>query len=85
MLGETWGSLFGSGVMAGTIVALLLNSLFELTGHRRRRLEVGLDIDALPKIDEFLRDLAPGVEYYRTTVAAYWNRGADALYLPWFP
>ena len=85
MLGEAWGSLLGSGVMAGTIVALLLSFLIKLTSHRRRRLEVGLDIDALPKIDEFLRDLAPGVEYYRATAAAYWNRGADALYLPWFP
>ena len=85
MLGEAWGSLLGSGVMAGTIVALLLSFLIKLTSHRRRRLEVGLDIDALPKIDEFLRDLAPGVEYYRATATAYWNRGADALYLLWFP
>ena len=26
-----------------------------------------------------------GLEYYRAAAAAYWRRGADALYLPWYP
>jgi|AP95_1055475.scaffolds.fasta_scaffold07748_5 hypothetical protein len=26
-----------------------------------------------------------GVEHYRAAAAAYWRRGADALYLPWYP
>ena len=31
------------------------------------------------------REEYAGVEYYRAAAAAYWSRGADALYLPWFP
>ncbi len=31
------------------------------------------------------RDEYAGLEYYRAAAAAYWSRGADALYLPWYP
>ena len=31
------------------------------------------------------REEYAGVEYYRAAAAAYWSRGADALYIPWFP
>ena len=78
-MGETWGSLLGSGVMAGTNVALLLSSLIKLTSHRRRRLEVGLGIDALPKIDEFLRDLASGVEWNDASTERLRSVGEETL------
>ena len=31
------------------------------------------------------REEYAGVDYYRAAASAYWIRGADALYLPWFP
>ena len=38
-----------------------MTSFMELTSPRRRRLQVPLDISALPKIDEFLSKLASGI------------------------
>ena len=57
-LGEQWGALLGNGMTAGGLAVLVLTLFTELTGPRRRRLEMDLDIAALPKIDGFLRDLA---------------------------
>ena len=57
-LGEQWGALLGNGMTAGGLAVLVLTLFTELTGPRRHRLEMDLDIAALPKIDGFLRDLA---------------------------
>lgn len=57
-LGEQWGALLGNGMTAGGLAVLVLTLFTELTGPRRHRLEMGLDIEALPKIDGFLRELA---------------------------
>ena len=57
-LGEQWGALLGNGMTTGGLAVLVLTLFTELTGPRRHRLEMGLDIEALPKIDGFLRDLA---------------------------
>ena len=53
LLGKTWGTLLGNGMTAGGIAAILLTAFMELTGPRRRRLEVELAVASLPKIDEF--------------------------------
>ena len=58
LLGKTWGTLLGNGMTAGGIAAILLTAFMELTGPRRRRLEVELAVASLPKIDEFLRAFA---------------------------
>ncbi len=57
-LGEQWGALLGNGMTAGGLAVLVLTLFMELTGPRRHRLEMDLDITALPKIDGFLRELA---------------------------
>ena len=57
-LGEQWGMLLGNGMTAGGLAVLVLTLFTELTGPRRHRLEMDLDIAALPKIDGFLRELA---------------------------
>ena len=57
-LGFELGALLGNGMTAGSIVAIVLTLFVELTGSRRRRLKTELDMSALPKIDEFLRDFA---------------------------
>ena len=52
------GVLLGNGMTAGAVVAVVMMLFMELTGPRRRRLEVALDIEALPSIDQFLRRFA---------------------------
>ena len=61
MLGGTWGTLLGNGMTAGCLTAIVLTAFMELTAVRRRRLEVELATDSMPKIDEFLRAVAAKV------------------------
>ena len=61
LLGGTWGTLLGNGMTAGCITAIVLTAFMELTGPRRRRLEVELAATSMPKIDEFLRAFAAKV------------------------
>lgn len=61
LLGEGFlGVLFGNGMTSGAIVAIVMVAFMEATGPRRKRLEVVLDWDALPKMGEFLRSFATG-------------------------
>ena len=58
LLGEGFlGVLLGNGMTAGALVAVIMMGFIELTSPRRRRLEVALDINALPGIDQFLRGI----------------------------
>ncbi len=50
--------LLGNGMTAGAIVAVILMLFLELTGPRRKRLRVTLDMDALPQLSEFLKGFA---------------------------
>ena len=58
LLDGAWSTLLNNGITAGALAAILMTSFLELTSPRRRRLQVDLDISALPKIDEFLREVA---------------------------
>ena len=63
LLGETLGAAFGSGVIYGAIVAVLLTFFLDRTGPRPRRLEAELDAAELPAIDGFLSELASELEW----------------------
>ena len=59
LLGEGFlAVLLGNGMTSGAIVAILMMVFMELTAPRRKRLEVALDSDATPKLEEFLREFA---------------------------
>ena len=59
LLGEGFlGVLLGNGMTAGALVAIIMIVFTELTGPRRRRLEVALTIDSLPSITAFLQRFA---------------------------
>ena len=59
LLGEGFlGVLLGNGMTSGAIVAILMMVFMEITSPRRRRLEVPLDADTMPKLEEFLREFA---------------------------
>ena len=53
-----WGALLGNGMAVGAFTAILMTAFIELTGARRRRLEVELDISVQPEIDAFLSEIA---------------------------
>ena len=52
------GQLLENGMTSGGLTAILLSAFMELAGPRRRRMETTLDIEAQPKIQEFLEDFA---------------------------
>ncbi len=57
-IGGAWGLVLGNGMIVGAITSILLTTFVELAAPRRRRLEVQLDMGALPQLDEFLGRLA---------------------------
>ena len=61
IIGGAWGILLGNGMIIGSLTAILLTVVTELMSPRRRRLEVELDIAALPQLDEFLGKMASSV------------------------
>ena len=59
LLGDGFlGVLLGNGMTSGALAAVVMMMFVELAGPRRKRLEVALDTDALPKLGEFLRGFA---------------------------
>ena len=59
LLGEGFlGVLFGNGMTAGAIVAIIMVFFMEATSPRRSRLEIALDMEDLPKFGAFLRRTA---------------------------
>ncbi|MDE0267754.1 MAG: hypothetical protein OXI96_01780 [Acidimicrobiaceae bacterium] len=62
LLGETWGTLIDNGMLAGTLVAVMMTWFVELTSRSRRaRLKVDLHPSAVNEIDEFLRGFASNI------------------------
>ena len=78
-LGEWWGTLLGNGMTSGGLTAILLTVLFEAMGARRRRIETVLDTNALPKIDEFLREFAARRGWNENAVGRICSAGEEAL------
>ena len=67
ILEGTWGTLLGSGLTTGSLVAIVLTLILEFTSHRPRRLNVNFDRSAFVDIDVFLHEFASN---------AGWNEGA---------
>lgn len=59
LLGDGFiGVLLGNGMTSGAVAAIIMMVFMEVTSPRRRRLQVALGMEALPKIEEFLRGFA---------------------------
>ena len=52
------GGLLQNGMTAGGLAAILMTMFLELTQPRRRRMETECHLDALPRIQEFLKSFA---------------------------
>ena len=50
--------LLGNGMTSGALVAVIMMLFIELTSPRRRRLQVALNAECLPQLEEFLRGVA---------------------------
>ena len=57
-LSGAWGLLLSDGITAGGLMVVGLTVFMELTGPRRRHLEIELAIASLPKLEVFLSALA---------------------------
>ena len=89
LFGDELGGLLGNGVTIGAVVAIAMTLALEAINMRRSRLEVTLDMDSLPAIDEFLTRLATRLAWNETstlrlraaaeeTLAALWTEEDDA-------
>ena len=78
-IGGAWGTLLGDGMTVGTITAIALTSFSELSSPRRRRLEVDLEMSALPKIDAFLKALAERIGWDEAAANRLRIVGEEAL------
>ena len=59
LLGDGFlGILLGNGMTSGAIVAVAMMVFLELTAPRRRKLQVSMDHETLPKLGDFLRGFA---------------------------
>ncbi len=59
LLGDGFiGVLLGNGMTSGAVAAIIMMVFMEVTSPRRRRLQVALGMEALPKIEDFLRGFA---------------------------
>jgi len=59
LLGGTWGGLLDNGMLVGALAAVLLTLFLDLTSPRRSsRIQVNLDLSALPEIQKFSRGQA---------------------------
>ena len=80
LLGDGFlGVLLGNGMTSGALVAIIMVGLMELTGLRRRRLQVALTIDALPKIDQFLREFASRAKWNASSADRLASAGEETL------
>ena len=77
--GEWWGALLGNGMTAGGLTAILLTVFMEVTGPRRRRMEVALSAGALPEIEAFLRDFAARRRWGEEAVRRLCSAGEETL------
>ena len=80
LLGDGFlGVLLGNGMTAGALVAVIMMGFMELTAQRRRRLQVAFGMDALPRIDEFLRDFASRGKWNAASTDRLTSAGEETL------
>ena len=79
IVGGAWGLVLGNGLIVGAITALLLTTFIEVVAPRRRRLEISLDIGALPRLDEFLAQMAANLGWNEASANRLRLVGEEAL------
>ena len=75
---ETWGALLGNGMTMGGLAAVVLSLFMEVTGPRRR-LEMSLNIEAVPNIERFLRGFASRLGWNTESTERLCSAGEETL------
>ena len=71
--------LLSNGMTAGAIVAIIVMVFIEMTRPRRRRLQVALESDALPKIEQFLLAFASKGKWNDASAERLTSAGEETL------
>ena len=79
LIGHPWGALLGNGITVGAATAIALTLFLNLTSARPKRLEARLDFADLPRIDEFMQDVAGGMGWSEASTQRLRSAGEEAL------
>ena len=55
---DLWNAVFQKALTGGGLVLILLTVFAEFRRHRRRRLQVGLSMDELPRVNQFMEEFS---------------------------
>ena len=67
-IGGLWGPMLQNGLTSGGITIIVLSMLVELGSQSRRRLNTELSVEALPRVNEFLKGFASSRNWDAATV-----------------
>ena len=76
---RSMGALLGNGITVGAATAIALTVFLNLTSARPKRLEARLDFADLPKIDEFVQDVAAQMNWSDAATQRLRSAGEEAL------
>ena len=79
LLGEPWGALLGNGITMGAATAIAFTVFLNLTSARPKRLEARLYFADLPKIDEFIQDVAAQMGWSEASTQRLRSAGEESL------
>ena len=79
LLGDELGGLLGNGATIGAVVAIGMTLLLEAFKARPSRLEVKLDMDSIPAIDEFLAGVGTGLGWNEASKLRLRAAGEETL------
>ena len=79
LLTGTLATLMSNGVTTGAVCVILLSLIMGLTSGRRRRLNVQMSMDSLPRMDEFLRGFAVRSGWNEPSVDRLRSAGEETL------
>ena len=79
VLSGTLETLLGNGLTVGAVSLIAFTLLLELGGSRRRRLNVELNVAALPQIDAFLSDVASKAGWNEASTDRLRSAGEETL------
>ncbi len=78
-LGSPWGAALGNSVVVSILAAVLMSTVLQMTGFRRRRLETRLDISSLEEIKSFLSGLGSRMGWSPASIERLGSVGEETL------
>lgn len=78
-LSGAWGLLLSDGITAGGLMVVGLTAFMELTGPRRRHLEMELATESLPQLEVFLSECASRLRWSAEATQRLGLIGEEAL------